>query len=64
MAESIFATLEREVLNRRRFKSQAEAKMAIFPHAVNRRAIRTIDRRPTLARVRRLFEGSLVSDFI
>jgi hypothetical protein len=25
-----FATLEREVLNRRRFKSQAEAKMAIF----------------------------------
>lgn len=30
MAESLFATLEREVLNRRRFKSQAEAKMAIF----------------------------------
>ena len=30
MAESFFATLEREVLNRRRFKSQAEAKMAIF----------------------------------
>ena len=30
MAESFFATLEREVLNRRRFRSQAEAKMAIF----------------------------------
>jgi putative transposase len=30
MAESFFATLEREVLNRRRFQSQAEAKMAIF----------------------------------
>jgi putative transposase len=30
MAESFFATLEREVLNRRRFKTQAEAKMAIF----------------------------------
>jgi putative transposase len=30
MAESFFATLEREVLNRRRFKSQTEARMAIF----------------------------------
>ena len=30
MAESFFATLEREVLARRRFKSQSEAKMAIF----------------------------------
>jgi putative transposase len=30
MAESFFATLEREVLHRRRFKSQAEAKLAIF----------------------------------
>lgn len=30
MAESFFATLEREVLNRRRFKTQAEARMAIF----------------------------------
>jgi putative transposase len=30
MAESFFATLEREVLNRRPFKSQAEARMAIF----------------------------------
>ena len=30
MAESFFATLEREVLSRRRFKSQAEAKMALF----------------------------------
>ena len=29
-AESFFATLEREVLNRRRFHSQAEARMAIF----------------------------------
>jgi putative transposase len=29
-AESFFATLEREVLSRRRFKSQAEARMAIF----------------------------------
>jgi putative transposase len=30
MAESFFATLERELLNSRRFKSQAEAKMAVF----------------------------------
>ena len=30
MAESFFATLERAVLNRRRFKSQAEARMAVF----------------------------------
>jgi putative transposase len=30
MAESFFATLERELLNRRRFKSQTEAKMAVF----------------------------------
>ncbi len=30
MAESFFATLEREVLNRRLFRTQAEAKMAIF----------------------------------
>ncbi len=30
MAESFFATLEREVLNRRRFKTYAEARMAIF----------------------------------
>ena len=30
MAESFFATLERELLNRRRFQSQAEAKMAVF----------------------------------
>jgi putative transposase len=30
MAESFFATLERELLNRRRFKSQAEARMAVF----------------------------------
>jgi hypothetical protein len=30
MAESFFAMLEREVLNRRRFKTQAEARMAIF----------------------------------
>jgi putative transposase len=30
MAESFFATLEREVLSRRRFKNQAEAKTAIF----------------------------------
>lgn len=30
MAESFFATLEREVLNRRCFRSQAEARMAIF----------------------------------
>src|ERR1022692_890020 len=30
MAESFFASLEREVLDRRRFKSHAEAKMAIF----------------------------------
>ena len=30
MAESFFATLEREVLNRRRFQSHAEARMATF----------------------------------
>lgn len=30
MAESFFATLEREVIDRRKFKSQAEARMAIF----------------------------------
>ena len=30
MAESFFASLERELLNRRRFRSQAEAKMAVF----------------------------------
>jgi len=30
MAESFFATIEREVLNRRRSKTQAEARMAIF----------------------------------
>jgi putative transposase len=30
MAESFFATLECELLYRRRFRSQAEAKMAIF----------------------------------
>jgi putative transposase len=30
MAESFFATLEREVLNRRRFRSQAEARVALF----------------------------------
>jgi putative transposase len=30
MAESFFATLEREVLNRRRFTTQAEARRAIF----------------------------------
>ena len=31
MAESFFATLEREVLNRRRVRSPAEARMAIVP---------------------------------
>jgi putative transposase len=30
MAESFFATLERELLSRRRFHSQAEARMAVF----------------------------------
>jgi putative transposase len=30
MAESFFATLERELLSRRRFQSQAQAKMAVF----------------------------------
>jgi putative transposase len=30
MAESFFATVERELLNRRRFRSQAEARMAVF----------------------------------
>jgi putative transposase len=30
MAESLFATLEKELLDRRRFKSQAEARIAVF----------------------------------
>ena len=30
MAESFFATLEREILNRRRFKIQTEARLAVF----------------------------------
>jgi putative transposase len=30
MAESFFATLEHEVFNRRRFRSQTEARMATF----------------------------------
>ena len=30
MAESFFATLEYELLERRRFKSQAEAEIAVF----------------------------------
>ena len=30
MCESFFATLECELLDRRRFKSQAEAEMAVF----------------------------------
>ena len=30
MAESFFATLEKELLNRRRFKTQAEARLAMF----------------------------------
>ncbi len=30
MAESFFATLECELLDRRRFRTQAEAKLAIF----------------------------------
>jgi putative transposase len=30
MAESVFATLEKELLKHRRFKSKAEAKMALF----------------------------------
>jgi putative transposase len=30
MAESFFATLEKELLDRRRFKTQAEAKLAVF----------------------------------
>ena len=30
MAESLFATLERELLDRRRFKTQADAKLAVF----------------------------------
>ena len=30
MAESFFATLEKELLDRRRFKSQTEARTAIF----------------------------------
>ena len=30
MCESFFATLECELLDRRRFRSQAEARMAIF----------------------------------
>ena len=32
MAESFFSTLEAELLNRRRFTSQAEARMACFSY--------------------------------
>jgi putative transposase len=32
MAESFFSTLEAELLSRRRFASQAEAKMACFSY--------------------------------
>ena len=32
MAESFFSTLEAELLSRRRFKSQAEARMACFSY--------------------------------
>ena len=32
MAESFFATLERELLDRRSFRSQAEARMAVFSY--------------------------------
>jgi putative transposase len=32
MAESFFATLECELLDRRRFRSQAEARMAVFSY--------------------------------
>ena len=32
MAESFFATLECELLDRRRFTSQAEARMAVFSY--------------------------------
>jgi putative transposase len=30
MAESVFASLEKELLKHRRFKSKAEARMALF----------------------------------
>jgi putative transposase len=30
MAESFFATIEKELLDRRRFKTQVEAKLAVF----------------------------------
>jgi hypothetical protein len=38
MAESFFATLECELLERRRFKTQAEARMAVFAfrHAIRK----------------------------
>ena len=32
LAESFFATLECELLNRRRFQTQAEARMAVFEY--------------------------------
>jgi putative transposase len=32
LAESFFATLECELLDRRRFKTQAEARMAVFEY--------------------------------
>jgi hypothetical protein len=38
--------------------------IALALAAVNRRAIRTTDRRPTLTRAGRLFEGSSALDFI
>ena len=33
MAESFFSTLEADLLSRRRFTSQAEARMACFSHS-------------------------------
>ena len=36
MAESVFSTLEAELLSRRRFASQAEARMACFSYIEGR----------------------------
>jgi putative transposase len=37
MAESFFATLECELLDRRRFKTQVEARIAVFEYNPRRR---------------------------
>ena len=43
MAESFFATLERELLSRRRFRSQAEAKILQLPTSFRSKGVAALD---------------------